>query len=183
MSRWHAPVGEHEIGEAKQREELSLVLRQPAVAGLAMPEEVLDNMKGMLHLRPDARLELFEPILQPAQFICRQGLAHAALHRHQPFDGLALVLGTFLNALVTPIAKHGAFLAVQRRTGVLADRADQSLSGEASLDELKGEIRPLRPKLAFGAEAASKSSGRDGKIDHQRRFEWAGLGVSAQNVN
>ena len=92
MNGRHAPVREHEIGETEQREQLRLILRQPAIAGLAVAEQVLDHMKGVLDLRPDARLELLEPILQPAQFICRQGLAHAALHRHQPFNGLVLVL-------------------------------------------------------------------------------------------
>ena len=47
MKRRHAPVGEHQIGEAKRREQLRLVLRQPAVAGLAMAEQVLDHMKGL----------------------------------------------------------------------------------------------------------------------------------------
>lgn len=54
MHRRHAPLGEQQIGEAKQLEELRLFLRQPAIAGLAMPEEVLDHMKRMLDLRPDA---------------------------------------------------------------------------------------------------------------------------------
>ena len=97
---------------------MRLVLRQPAIAGLAVAEQVLDHMKGMLNLRPDARLELLEPILQPPQFVCRQGLAHAALHRHQPFDGLALVLGTFLDALVTRISEHRALLAMQQGVGL-----------------------------------------------------------------
>jgi IS5 family transposase len=34
----------------------------------------------------------------------------------------------------------------ERRAGVLVDGTDQSLPGEASLDELMGEIRPLQPK-------------------------------------
>ncbi len=33
MNSGHPPVGEHQIGEAKQREQVRLVLRQPAVAG------------------------------------------------------------------------------------------------------------------------------------------------------
>ena len=112
MKCQHAPVGEQQIGEAKQREQLCLVLRQPAVAGLAMPEQVLDHVEGMLDLCPDARFELLEPIPQPAQLIRWRRLAYAALHRHQPFNGLALVLGTFLKALVARIAKHSALLAV-----------------------------------------------------------------------
>lgn len=36
----------------------------------------------------------------------------------------------------------------ERRTRVLADRFDQSLSCEARLDDLAAEIRPLRPKTA-----------------------------------
>ena len=45
----------------------------------------------------------------------------------------------------------------ERRTGVLADRFDQSLSCEARLDELMGEIRPLRPgKGARGRKGLEK---------------------------
>ena len=107
---------------------------------LAMPKQVLDHMKGMLHLRPDARLELLEPNLQPAQFFCRQDLAHAALHRHQPFDGLALVLGTFLNALVTRITESGALLAMQQGVGLaVTDRHNRATDDRhigASLNRL-----------------------------------------------
>ena len=64
VHRRPAPLGEQQIGEAKQREELRLVFRQSAIAGLAMPEQVLDHLKRMFDLRPDARLELLEPVLQ-----------------------------------------------------------------------------------------------------------------------
>lgn len=85
-----------------------------------MSEQVLDHMEGMLDLCPDACLELLEPILQPAQLIRWQRLAHAALRRDQPFDGLALVLRPLLHALVARIAKHRALLTVQQSMG-LAD--------------------------------------------------------------
>lgn len=63
MNRGHAPTSKEKIGKAKQREQVRLVLRQPAVAGLAVTEQVLDHMEGMLHLHPDARLEFLELIV------------------------------------------------------------------------------------------------------------------------
>lgn len=55
MHRWNTPVREHQIGEVKQREQLRLVLGQLAVAGPAMPEQVLEHMKRILDLRPATR--------------------------------------------------------------------------------------------------------------------------------
>ena len=59
----------------------------------------------------------------------------------------------------------------ERRTAVLADRFDQSLSCEARLDELMGEIRPLRPKTgARGQNGLENNGGRSGTVDHRSRF-------------
>lgn len=48
MNRRNAPIGKHEIGEAKLRERLRRSLRQPTVKRLAMPEDVLDHLERML---------------------------------------------------------------------------------------------------------------------------------------
>lgn len=61
IRRQQPPTRQHEIGEAKQRQHLRRVLRQSPVAGLAVTEQVLHHMKGMLHLGADAGLGLFDP--------------------------------------------------------------------------------------------------------------------------
>ncbi len=53
---------QHQIRQAKERVELSRVLAQSSIADLAMPEQVLHPMKGVLHLRPHLR---FEPPASP----------------------------------------------------------------------------------------------------------------------
>ena len=77
-------ASEHQIREAKQREQLRGVLRQAAVAGLTMTEEVLHHMKRMLHFCPDAHLQVFQFFRHTARLVLQQRLAFAALHRHVP---------------------------------------------------------------------------------------------------
>ena len=48
---------QHQIGQTKQREQLRRVFRQPAVTGLAMSKQVLDDVEGMLDFCKRARLE------------------------------------------------------------------------------------------------------------------------------
>jgi hypothetical protein len=56
LERGHSSLREHQIGKSEQREELRFVLGQAAIAHLAMTEQVLDHMEGMLTTRPDFRL-------------------------------------------------------------------------------------------------------------------------------
>ena len=80
------PAGQHQIAEGKQREQLCRVLGQPPIAGFAMMEQVLDDMKRMLDFRPHARLEVFQFFRQAHQFVLGQRFAFVALHGHMPRD-------------------------------------------------------------------------------------------------
>jgi hypothetical protein len=51
-----------EITQDKQHEHVRRILRQSPVAGLRMTKEVLDHMKRMLDLRPNARFGMFEVV-------------------------------------------------------------------------------------------------------------------------
>ena len=54
------PACQHQIRQTKQCEQLSGVLRQAAITGLAMLEQVLDHMERMLDLGAQAGLGLLE---------------------------------------------------------------------------------------------------------------------------
>lgn len=55
-------ASQHQIGQAKPREELGRVFfGQAAVARLAMVEEVLHHMERMLDLSPDTGFSIFDP--------------------------------------------------------------------------------------------------------------------------
>ena len=54
------PAGQYQIGEAEQREQLRGVLCQAAVTHFAVTEQVLHDVKRMLHLCPDARFEVLQ---------------------------------------------------------------------------------------------------------------------------
>lgn len=55
-------ASQHQIGEAKQREQLSGVLGQSPVARLAMTEQVLHHVEGMLNLGANAGLGVLDPL-------------------------------------------------------------------------------------------------------------------------
>ena len=50
MESQQRTLGDDEIGQSEQAEELRLILGQALVAGLLVPEQVLDHMEGMLDL-------------------------------------------------------------------------------------------------------------------------------------
>lgn len=58
MSDQQRPLGDDQIGQPEQAEQLCLVLRQALVAGLPVTKQVLDHVERMLDLGPDARLQL-----------------------------------------------------------------------------------------------------------------------------
>lgn len=57
------PAGQHQIGQAKQRELLCVGLGQFAVAGLAMSEQALHDMEAMVNLRAHACLCVLQLLL------------------------------------------------------------------------------------------------------------------------
>jgi hypothetical protein len=48
------PLGDHDVGQAEQAEQLRLVLGQPLIARLLVTEQVLDDMRRMLDLGTNA---------------------------------------------------------------------------------------------------------------------------------
>ena len=129
MHRSEESACQDQIGEAKQREQLGVVLRQVAIARLAMLEQALHDMKAMLDLRAHAGFGLLELLLGSAQWIFLERLAHARTHRNVPVDCLVRVFRTLANALVASVAKHRLLAAVQQRmrlghVGYIACRAD-----------------------------------------------------------
>ena len=55
------PSRQHQIGHCEQRVQLRGVLRHAAVAGLAVPKQVLQDVERMLDLGTDAGLDLLDP--------------------------------------------------------------------------------------------------------------------------
>lgn len=97
MSGQQWPLGDDQIGQPEQAEQLRRVLGQSLVARLAMTEQVLDPMEWVLHLGPNARLHLLDFFQQPGRLERQVQLpAFARLHRDVPVRSLRLL------ALVTP---------------------------------------------------------------------------------
>ena len=114
----NVPARQHQIGHAEQREQLRGVLGQAAVAGLAMPEEVLHNVEGVLDLGPQAGLDLLDPLqlFTPAMLGQRPPLAGA--HGHMPVDRHTEALLAFVHARVASVAEGILLVAVQQRLGL-----------------------------------------------------------------
>ena len=111
--------GPPRIGEREQRVQLRRVLHQPAVAHLHMPELALDDSERVLHLGPDAGLEVFKLIEHRAHrsgFV--QRLAFARAHRHMPVRLDALRLLARGHTLVARVGKHIGFFTVHQRAGL-----------------------------------------------------------------
>ena len=97
---------QHQIAQSKQTEQLCRVLGKSAVTDFAMTEDVLQQMKRMLHLRAHRCLGMFQ------RFECstvgaffRQFFDLAAPGRHPPFNVEILGFFTFLNARVAGIGE------------------------------------------------------------------------------
>ena len=52
MNRQQLLFGDHQIGQTEQAEQLRVVLGQTLVAGLLVPEQVLDDVERVLDLGP-----------------------------------------------------------------------------------------------------------------------------------
>ena len=61
------PLGQHQIGQPKQTEQLRRILFQSTVANLSMIETHLDYLEGMLDLGAQLRLGVFYLVVDPEQ--------------------------------------------------------------------------------------------------------------------
>ena len=112
--------GDEEVGQSEKAVELGGVLGQAAVASLAVPEEVLEDVKGMFDPCPHLRLptlKLHGPFFEQT---CRHRFDFAALGCHVPFHAWTGG-GNLLAFLHTQIARigMGLLLAFTRRNPYL----------------------------------------------------------------
>jgi len=121
MKGENLPLGGHQIPRPKEDVRLGRVLVQPFVADLPMAEEMLDGVKGILDLAPDARVDRFRLTQQCAKLPLQQDcLQLSALHRHRPVGVQVVQLLALLDTRVTCIPIHGRVFALQQ-LGALLD--------------------------------------------------------------
>ena len=180
VERHQVPLGNDEVGQPEQAEQLRLVLGQPLVANLLVPEQVLDHMERVLDLRTDAGLELLGPLEQLRPLARRVQLASLArLHGHVPFRTLSFF--SLVHAAVSRITESVNLIPVQQRAGLrhvvdvgrrgdhrvhqprLGIHADVRLHPEVPLVALLGlvHIGVARLVLVLGRTGR----GDDGRID------------------
>jgi hypothetical protein len=148
------PTSQYQVREREQGVQLRGVLRQAAIARLAMPEQVLQYMERMLNLRAHAGLGLLQFFPHPAQRVFLHGFANAALHRDVLGYRLVRVLGTLVGALVAGVTEHHRFIAVQqfvslRHVGHIAGSGHQRMrQTRLGIDADMG-LHTEEPILAF----------------------------------
>lgn len=113
-----SPLGDQQIRQSEQREELRRVLGKSFVAQILHAEEVLDDVELMLNLGTRTRLELFHLFLQATNRGIRQRLALTRTHCNFPLQSTATVLSPFIDTLIACIAEGSLFLAMQERMGL-----------------------------------------------------------------
>jgi len=81
------PLGDDQIGRRREDVQLGRVAIQSLVANLAMAEEILHDVKRVLDLRADARLDRFQATQQWAKLALLRGSFQLAVPgRHLPVD-------------------------------------------------------------------------------------------------
>lgn len=110
-------LGDDQIGQREQAEQLRLVLRKALVANLLVTKQVLDHVKRVLDLGPDACLQLLGLLEQACPLACRLQLpALARLHRDMPLRAQGFF--AFVHAPIPSIAEGHRLLAMQQRAGL-----------------------------------------------------------------
>ena len=108
-----SPLGNQQIRQAKQREELHSILGQSTIACLLMSEAVLHDMKRVLNLGPDAGLLLLDPFAQSPALGVRQRTALTRPQGYLPDYVSVPVLFPLFNALIACITEHRRLFTVQ----------------------------------------------------------------------
>jgi len=70
-----------------------------------MAKEILDDVKGVLHARPDAGFQSFRVLGQSFDFALRELLHLAALTGNLPINILAFILGSLRGTRIARISK------------------------------------------------------------------------------
>lgn len=153
--RWSKEsASQNQVGNAEQRQQLGVVLRQAAIARLAMLEQALHDMKAMLDFRTHAGLGLLQLFLGAPQRILLERTAHTRAHRDVPVDYLARVLRALANALITSVSQHGFLAAMQQRMRLgdvrhIASRADYRVHQASSHIHAHVRLHAEVPVVAF----------------------------------
>lgn len=107
-----------QIGQGKQGEELCCILGHTPVTGLAMFEQVLDDMEGMFNLGPDLGLGILDLFQQMAQRGIRQRPPGSGAQGNVPGNGGVLVFFPLLYADIARIPMDMRLFAVQQGVGL-----------------------------------------------------------------
>ena len=75
---------QYQIGEREQSVQLRRILRQAAIAGLAMLEQAFDNVKAMFNFGAHARFGLLQLFFQSVELVFLEGFAYARAHGRMP---------------------------------------------------------------------------------------------------
>ena len=110
-----SPLGDQQIGQTKQREELRRVLGQALVANLLQTKEVFNDVERVLNLGANLRLDLFNLLHAATARRLLQHLAFARTQCNVPLDANGNVLFPLVHALVARIAESGRFFTMQQR--------------------------------------------------------------------
>lgn len=113
------PLDQHQVRQAKECVELRRVLFESSVSHLAMPEQVLHHMEGVLDLRPYLRFELLDPAGHFLDLPLCHPLDLAALERHipRPLAGFSRRLFLLFNSGVTRVPVARRLLSMQKVPG------------------------------------------------------------------
>jgi hypothetical protein len=153
VKRKQSPLGDQQIGQPQQREQLRRVLGQALVAHLPQAKPVLDDVEGVFDLGANARLDPLNLLVQSPHLGIRQGFALARPHRDMP-GGIGTFLFPFLDALIPGIREDQALFAMQQGValghvvdvgGGGDDRVDQTRTGICADMHLHPEV----PLVAF----------------------------------
>ena len=63
VNRHQSPLGQYQVGQAKQRQQLGSILGQATIACLLVLEQILHHMKRVLDLGADTRLGMLNGFL------------------------------------------------------------------------------------------------------------------------
>ena len=105
---------DHQILQTEQRIQPCGVLGKSPVAHLPQAKQILDDVKRMLDLGTNARLELLKLVEDATHRVVRQCSAFAGSHRDMPTGLYVLLRISLFNALVTRITEYKFLFAVQQ---------------------------------------------------------------------
>ena len=116
-------TGHVNVGQSEQHLPLALILGNAAITGLSMAKEILDDVKGVLHARPESGFQSFCVLGQPFDFALRKLLYLAALTSHLPIDVLAFILGSLRDTRIARISEDN-FVIRSEQLSCHSDIAD-----------------------------------------------------------